>query len=106
MSCGPSEKLKELAGKVDALEDKFDSIINESPLGKIQGLKAEAEAEINSVMGKLEGMIPDILADAKAFADQNLHEDVSDMFKLIALGIVQKGPLEAKIVQLKENLII
>ena len=39
MSCEKKEKLKELADKVQAAEDKFDSIINESPLGKINKIK-------------------------------------------------------------------
>ena len=35
MSCGPSEALKGLADQVDALDDKIDSLITESPLGKL-----------------------------------------------------------------------
>lgn len=103
MSCGPSEKLKELADQVGALEDKFDDLINESPLGKLQGLKEEAEGELNKVMGKLEGMIPDILSGAKDFADKNLHEDVTDAFKFIILLGAKKDAIEAQVARLESK---
>ena len=103
MSCGPSEKLKELADQVQALEDKFDDMVNESPLGKLNDLKAEAEAEINGVMGKIEGMIPDMLVKVKDFADKNLHQDVQDAFKMIILLGAEKDAIEAKVAQLKSK---
>ena len=36
MSCGPSEALKGMADQIDALDDKIDSLITESPLGKLK----------------------------------------------------------------------
>ncbi len=101
MSCGPSEKLKELADQVDAVEKKFDNMINESPLGKLNDLKAEAEAEINGVMGKIEGMIPDILSDLKDFSDKTLHEDVTDLFKFMIIAGARKEQIKGKLDQLK-----
>ena len=103
MSCGPSEKLKELADQVQALEDKFDDLINESPLGKLQGLKEEAEGELNKVMGKLEGMIPDILSEIKDFADKTLHEDVQDAFKFIILLGAKKDAIQSQLTRLKSK---
>ena len=35
MSCGPAEALKGLADGIDILDDKIDSLIEESPLGKL-----------------------------------------------------------------------
>ena len=54
MSCGPSEKLKELADKVQAAEDKFDAAIDASPLGKLNEIKNDALEDINSVIGSME----------------------------------------------------
>ena len=42
MSCGPSEALKGMADQIDALDDKIDSLITESPLGKLNALKDQA----------------------------------------------------------------
>jgi len=103
MSCGPSEKLKELADKVQAAEDKFDSIINESPLGKINKIKNDALEDVNSVMGKLEGMIPSILNKVIAAADKTLHEDVTDFLKIIMLGAMNKDGIETQLTYLKNK---
>jgi hypothetical protein len=103
MSCGPSEKLKELADKVQAAEDKFDSIINESPLGKLNDLKNEALGAANSVMGGLEGMIPSILNKVLAAADKTLHEDVTDFLKIIMLGALNKDGIETQLTYLKNK---
>lgn len=101
MSCGPSEKLKELADQVQALEDKFDNMINESPLGKLNDLKADAEDKINGVMGKIEGMIPEAFAGLKDFADKNLHEDITDAFKFIILLGAKKDAIQSQLTRLK-----
>ena len=47
MSCGPSEKLKELADQVAAAEKKFDTAVNESPLGKINEIKKKSAITIH-----------------------------------------------------------
>ena len=88
MSCGPSEKLKALADQVDALDDKIDSLITESPLGKLNDLKNQAGDAVNGVMGKLTDAIPEALTKIGDIADRTLHEDVSDIAKLLLLGVV------------------
>ena len=88
MSCGPSEALKGMADQIDALDDKIDSLITESPLGKLNALKDQANDAVNGVMGKLEGAIPSALNKLGSKLDQTLHEDVSDIAKLLLLGVV------------------
>ena len=100
MSCGPSEKLKALADQVDALDDKIDSLITESPLGKLNDLKNQAGDAVNGVMGKLTDAIPEALTKIGDIADRTLHEDVSDIAKLLLLGIEGKDLYEREITRL------
>ena len=100
MSCGPSEKLKALADQVDALDDKIDSLITESPLGKLNDLKNQAGDAVNGVMGKLTDAIPEALTKIGDIADRTLHEDVSDIAKLLLLGIAGKDLYEREITRL------
>ena len=88
MSCGPSEALKGMADQIDALDDKIDSLITESPLGKLNALKDQANDAVNGVMGKLENAIPSALNKLGNKLDQTLQEDVSDIAKLLLLGVV------------------
>ena len=103
MSCGPSKKLKELAEKVQAAEDKFDSVINESPLGKLNEIKNDALEDVNNVMGKMESMVPSILNKTLDFVDKNLHEDVSDLLKLIMLGSIALPRIEYQLEVMKDK---
>lgn len=103
MSCGPSEKLKELADKVQAAEDKFDAAIDASPLGKLNEIKNDALEDINSVIGSMENMIPSILNKVMAAADKNLHEDVADFLKLVLLVGVNKDVIESNLEYLKDK---
>ena len=101
MSCGPSEKLRALADQVDALDDKIDSLITESPLGKLNDLKNQAGDAVNGVMGKLTDAIPEALTKIGDIADRTLHEDISEIGKLLLLGIVAKPLYEQEIRRLK-----
>ena len=103
MSCGPSEKLKELAGKVQAAEDKFDAAIDASPLGKINDIKNEALEAVNGVMGKMENMIPSIINKVLSDSDKTLHQDTKDLIKLIMLGVLKKDEIEAKLEGMKNK---
>ena len=103
MSCGPSEKLKELAGKVQAAEDKFDAAVNSSPLGKINEIKNEALATVNGVMGSMENMIPSILNKVLSDADKTLHQDTKDLLKFIMLGALAKPQIEAQLNRMKNK---
>lgn len=101
MSCGPSEKLKELASKVQAAEDKFDAAINSSPLGKINDIKNDALDTVNGVMGKMENMIPSIINKVLDPADKTLHQDVKDLIKFIMLGKLYLPSIEAQLKHMK-----
>ena len=103
MSCGPSEKLRALADQVDALDDKIDSLITESPLGKLNDLKNQAGDAVNGVMGKLTDAIPEALTKIGDIADRTLHEDISEIGKLLLLGIVAKPLYEQEIRRLKDK---
>jgi hypothetical protein len=50
MSCGPSEALKGLADSVDALTEKAESLVNESPLGKLGDLESMAADAATGVL--------------------------------------------------------
>ena len=88
MSCGPSEKLKALADQVSAFDDKIDSLIEESPLGKLNDLKSQAGDAVNGIMGKINEAIPEALQKIGDIADRTLHEDISELGKLVLLGVV------------------
>ena len=103
MSCGPSEKLRALADQVDALDDKIDSLITESPLGKLNDLKNQAGDAVNGVMGKLTDAIPEALTKIGDIADRTLHDDISEIGKLLLLGIVAKPLYEQEIRRLKDK---
>jgi len=103
MSCGPSKKLLELADQVQAAEDKFDSIINESPLGKLNEIKNDALEDVNSVMGKMENMIPSILNKVLSDDDKTLHDDVKDFLKVIMLGAIALPDIKYKLEYLKNK---
>ena len=103
MSCGPSEKLRALADQVDALDDKIDSLITESPLGKLNDLKNQAGDAVNGVMGKLTDAIPEALTKIGDIADRTLHEDVSSIAGLLLLGIAGKDLYEREITRLKNK---
>ena len=103
MSCGPSEKLRALADQVDALDDKIDSLIEESPLGKLNDLKNQAGDAVNGIMGKLTDAIPEALTKIGDIADRTLHEDISEIGKLVLLGIAAKPLYEQEIRRLKDK---
>jgi len=103
MSCGPSEKLKELAAQVQAAEDKFDSLINSSPLGKLNEIKNDALEDVNGILGKMENMIPSILNKVLSAADKTLHDDVKDLLKFIMLGALAKPQIEAQLSWMKSR---
>ena len=98
MSCGPSKAMRDLADQIDAFDDKIDSLITESPLGKLNDLKNQAGDAVNGVMGKLESAIPEALNKITDFMDKTLHEDVSDLDvirdqKVKYLGSLQQNQL-------------
>ena len=97
MSCGPSEKLKDLAAQVKAAEDKFDSLVNSSPLGKLNEIKNDALEDVNGILGKMENMIPSILNKVLSTADKTLHDDVKDLLKFIMLGKIAQPQIEAQL---------
>jgi len=103
MSCGPSEKLKELAAQVQAAEDKFDSLINSSPLGKLNEIKNDALEDVNGILGKMENMIPSILNKVLSAADKTLHDDVKDLIKFAMLGVIAKPQIEAQLEMMKSR---
>ena len=103
MSCGPSEKLKDLAAQVQAAEDKFDSLVNSSPLGKLNEIKNDALEDVNGILGKMETMIPSILNKLLSAADKTLHDDVKDLLKFIMLGKIAQPQIESQLDWMKER---
>ena len=103
MSCGPSEKLKELADKVQAAEDKFDAAVNSSPLGKINDIKNDALDTVNGVMGKMENMFPSIINKVLSPANKTLHDDVKDLLKFVILGHFALPQIKNQLDYMKEK---
>ena len=105
MSCGPSQAIKDVAAQIDALNEQFDNMINESPLGKLNDLKAEAEAELNGLMGKLEAALPDIAFPSAdlPFGDLPAIDQMKQVAGLLALGYLQKDAVEAKLDFMKDK---
>ena len=105
MSCGPSQAIKDVAAQIDALNEQFDNMINESPLGKLNDLKAEAEAELNGLMGKLEAALPDIAFPSAdlPFEDLPAIDQMKQVAGLLALGYLQKDAVEAKLDFMKDK---
>ena len=101
MSCGPSKAMRDLADQIDAFDDKIDSLITESPLGKLNDLKNQAGDAVNGVMGKLESAIPEALNKITDFMDKTLHEDVSDLAKLGLIYYVNRDYYEQQLKAIK-----
>ena len=97
MSCGPAEALKGLADGIDVLDDKIDSLIEESPLGKLNELKAEAEAAVNGVMDAVNVMIPEIgLGVLDGLVPAGLQDDIKGIASFVLAGIASKDAFENK----------
>lgn len=103
MSCGPSEALKGLADSVDALTEKAESLVNESPLGKLGDLEAQAADAANSVMGKLEAMVPSIKLPEIPDHLKTLQDEMKEVAAFVALGALAAPLMKIKIDQMKKK---
>ena len=104
MSCGPAEALKGLADGIDILDDKIDSLIEESPLGKLNELKGEAEAAVNGVMDAVNVMIPEIgLGVLDGLVPAGLQDDIKGIASFVLAGIASKDAFENKLNSLKSK---
>lgn len=86
MDCGAAEGIKKLTDKIDALEDKFDSMIDESPLGELNELQGKMQEGMDGLMADLEGMIPS-MSFPKAPAG-SLLADIGSLAKSLSLGAI------------------
>ena len=104
MSCGPAEALKGLADGIDVLDDKIDSLIEESPLGKLNELKGEAEAAVNGVMDAVNVMIPEIGAGVlDGLVPAGLQDDIKGIASFVLAGIASKDAFENQLNALKSK---
>ena len=104
MSCGPAEALKGLADGIDVLDDKIDSLIEESPLGKLNELKGEAEAAVNGVMDAVNVMIPEIgLGVLDGLVPAGLQDDIKGIASFVLAGIASKDAFENQLNALKSK---
>lgn len=84
MSCGPAAGAKALADKVDAVNDKIDSVISDAQQGiasQVASLKSTIKGEVDGMAASLKGLIPEIPK-----IPDSLQKDVTNLAKLILSG--------------------
>ena len=89
MSCGLSEAMKGAADQVDALNEKFDAAVMNSPIGELGNIAEKAEAAAQGVMDKLNDAIPSIKLPNLPFDQLPLQDQFKELAALTALGILQ-----------------
>ena len=87
MSCGISEKAKELTDKLDEIDQKIEDTLNEIPgIAEAQKFADELEGELNSLKDKVMGNIPILGGGSLPPELQSLQADVEK-----AIGFVMQG---------------
>jgi hypothetical protein len=84
MSCGPAEGAKALAAKVDAVNDKIDSVISDAQQGiasQVSSLKSTIQGEVNGMTDSLKKLIPEIPK-----VPDSLQNDVTKIVKTLLTG--------------------
>ena len=87
MSCGISEKAKELTDKLDEIDQKIEDTLNEIPgIAEAQKFADDLEGELNSLKDKVMGNIPILGGGSLPPELQSLQADVEK-----AIGFVMQG---------------
>ncbi len=87
MSCGISEKAKELTDKLDEIDQKIEDTLNEIPgIAEAQKFADDLEGELNSLKDKVMGNIPILGGGSLPPELQSLQADVEK-----AIGMVMQG---------------
>ena len=84
MSCGPAEGAKALAAKVDAVNDKIDSVISDAQQGiasQVSSLKSTIQGEVTGMTNSLKKLIPEIPK-----VPDSLQNDVTKIVKTLLSG--------------------
>lgn len=84
MSCGPAEGAKALAAKVDAVNDKIDSVISDAQQGiasQVSSLKSTIQGEVTGMTNSLKKLIPEIPK-----VPDSLQNDVTKIVKTLLTG--------------------
>jgi len=84
MSCGPAEGAKALAAKVDAVNDKIDSVISDAQQGiasQVSSLKSTIQGEVTGMTDSLKKLIPEIPK-----VPDSLQNDVTNIVKTLLTG--------------------
>ena len=104
MSCGPSKALSALADKLDLAEEKIDELILQPTLGKMNDLKQQAEDELNSVLGDMEAMIPQINLGFEVPEElKSLQDDFKDVGNFLLIGLAKKDAIIGKMKQIESK---
>lgn len=103
MSCGLSEAMKGAADQVDALNEKFDAAVMNSPLGELGSIAEKAEAAAQGVMDKLNDAIPSIKLPDLPFDQLPLQDQFKELAALTTLGILQAPVIAGKLAEMKNK---
>tara|TARA_Y100000361_G_scaffold37487_1_gene32106 strand:- start:17135 stop:18400 length:1266 start_codon:yes stop_codon:yes gene_type:complete len=106
-ACGPAAALAGLADAIDIIDDKIDELIEESPLGKLNELKAEAEAAINGTLDAVQQLIPEIglgIVDGLIPEEmKGLQDAVGDIAGMVLAGAAAEDALLGQLDSMKEK---
>ena len=103
MSCGLSEAMKGAADQVDALNEKFDAAVMNSPIGELGNIAEKAEAAAQGVMDKLNDAIPSIKLPNLPFDQLPLQDQFKELAALTALGILQAPKIAQQLELMKRK---
>ena len=103
MSCGLSEAMKGAADQVDALNEKFDAAVMNSPIGELGNIAEKAEAGAQGVMDKLNDAIPSIKLPNLPFDQLPLQDQFKELAALTALGILQAPKIAQQLELMKRK---
>lgn len=84
MSCGPAAGAKALADKVDAVNDKIDSVISDAQQGiasQVASLKSTIQGEVSGMTDSLKKLIPEIPK-----VPDSLQNDITKITKTLLTG--------------------
>jgi len=103
MSCGLSKAMAGAAEQVDALNEKFDAAVMNSPIGELGSIAEKAEAAAQGVMDKLNDAIPSIKLPNLPFDQLPLQDQMKELAALTALGFLQAPKIASKLAEMKNK---
>jgi len=99
MSCGPAEKLTKLAEDFETVESKIDDMIAdvESQVGAIQ---AQAQTEVDKVIGSLKGLMPEIDVP---FIPDSVQNDITNIVRNILTAQLAAEDIANELTRLEQK---